>query len=382
MGTPLTLSGRRFNATYLFDTHGRDAEAMAQELCVEQTVEFPLDLIDRADILEQVVGRVVSATPVGPKKHEVVISFPMEIVGGELTQLLNVVFGNISLKSGIRLTGLDFPPEMTAAFAGPRFGRTGLRQQLWVPQRPLVASALKPMGLSARDLAQQATELALAGIDIIKDDHGLTDQVFCPYDERVTRCAEAVAEASAKTGHRTLYMPNITAAPQVLRQRAELAREVGAGGVVVAPGIAGFAAMSELAADDGLALPILSHPAWLGSHIGTPTTGLSHGVLFGTLMRLAGADAVIFPCFGGRFSLTHEECRQTGQATAVPLGRMRATFPVPAGGVTVERALDVANFYGNDVILLIAADLHRGPSGLVDTCRSLMDHVAGKPGNA
>ena len=382
MATPLTLSGQRFNATYLFDTHGRDATTMAQELCVEQTVEFPLELIDRQDLLEQVVGCVVSTTPVGPEKHEVVISFPMEIVGGELTQLLNVVFGNISFKSGIRLTGLELPPEMVAAFPGPRFGRTGLRQLLWVPQRPLVASALKPMGLSARDLAQQATELALGGIDIIKDDHGLADPVFCPYDERVKRCAEAVAEASAKTGHRTLYMPNITAAPRLLRQRAELAREVGAGGVVVAPGLTGFPVMSELAADDSLALPILCHPAWLGSHIRTPTTGLSHGLLFGTLMRLAGADAVIFPCFGGRFSLTRGECRQTSLATGAPLGRLRAMFPVPAGGVSVERAPEVVSFYGNDVILLIGADLRRGPSGVVDTCRSLMDRIDGRHSEA
>ena len=94
---------------------------------------------------------------------------------------------------------------------GPRFGRAGIRALLDVADRPLLGTALKPMGLSAADLADLAYQLALGGVDIIKEDHGLTDQPFAPFDERVPRCAEAVALANRQTGYRCLYVPNITA---------------------------------------------------------------------------------------------------------------------------------------------------------------------------
>ena len=74
-----------------------------------------------------------------------------------------------------------------------------------------------------------------------------------------------------------------------------------AGAVLMIPGITGFDSMVQLARDDAFALPILAHPALLGSHV---RAGFSHRVLFGTLCRLAGADASIFPNYGGRFGFS------------------------------------------------------------------------------
>ncbi|MCU0692720.1 MAG: RuBisCO large subunit C-terminal-like domain-containing protein, partial [Polyangiaceae bacterium] len=149
-------------------------------------------MIERRDILEGVVARVVSLSPLAEDFHEAVISFAVEIVGRELTQLLNVLFGNISLLPGIRLVDVRLGPSLLAQFAGPAFGRDGLRELLGVAERPLLATALKPMGLSAVELAEIAGQCATGGIDIIKDDHGLSDQLFCPFAERVKRCANAV----------------------------------------------------------------------------------------------------------------------------------------------------------------------------------------------
>ena len=86
---------------------------------------------------------------------------------------------------------------------------------------------------------------------------------------------------------------------------------------MMAPGLIGFDLMRELADDDTIALPILTHPALQGSFV-TSRNGISHGVMFGELARLAGADATIFPNFGGRFSFSREECMEivTGHAVA------------------------------------------------------------------
>ena len=133
---------------------------------------------------------------------------------------------------------------------GPRFGQAGLRALLGVPDRPLLCTAIKPMGLGPEALAELAYRLALGGIDLIKDDHGLADQPFCPFDERVPRCAAAVARANRETGRRVLYVPNVTAPALAISRRARLARDAGAGGLLFCPGLAGLDAMRALADDD------------------------------------------------------------------------------------------------------------------------------------
>ena len=49
---------------------------------------------------------------------------------------------------------------------------------------------------------------------------------------------------------------------------------------------------------------LLAHPALLGSLAVSPTSGIAPDVLYGSLLRLAGADAAIFPSSGGRFSFS------------------------------------------------------------------------------
>ena len=74
----------------------------------------------------------------------------------ELTQLLNVLYGNISLKKGFRLERIKDCLNLWNKFKGPRFGREGLRKLLGAPARPLLLRALKPLGLSATELAEMA----------------------------------------------------------------------------------------------------------------------------------------------------------------------------------------------------------------------------------
>ncbi len=124
-----------------------DARARARDICLEQTVEFPDELVPDGPIRDHVVGHVEQFEPLGTGVYQAVISFPVETAGDDLSQLLNVVLGNISLKPGIRAENLDLPPSLLDRFRGPRFGRTGLRELTGVAQRPLVSTALKPMGL-------------------------------------------------------------------------------------------------------------------------------------------------------------------------------------------------------------------------------------------
>jgi ribulose-bisphosphate carboxylase large chain len=367
--TPEALfSSDRFSVTYRLSGSEQEAYAKARDICIEQTVEFPGELVPAGIIRDHVFGRIESFDPFDDESFRVVISYAVEIAANELTQFLNVVFGNSSIKPGIRVEHLDLPESLLRSFKGPRFGREGLRKLLGIPKRPLLSTAIKPMGLSSTELADLAYQFALGGMDIIKDDHGLSDQRCSPFEERVGLCAKAVQRASEETGRQCLYVANITAPHAQVMKRARFAKDAGAGGLMVAPGLVGMDLMRELADDDSIALPILTHPALQGSFV-TSKNGISHGVIFGQLARLAGADATIFPNFGGRFSFSREECRDIVEGTSVPMGHIKSIFPAPGGGMSLDQVPDMLETYGHDLIFLIGGGLFRHSPDLVENCR-------------
>ncbi len=205
-------------------------------------------------------------------------------------------------------------------------------------------------------------------VDIIKDDHGISNQSFSPFAHRVECCVEAVRRANRETGGHAMYVPNITAPYGEVIQRAKLAKELGAGGLLIAPGLTGFDAMRMIAEDNSIALPIFSHPAFLGSYV-FGDNGISHGVLFALLMRLAGADATIYPNFGGRFSFTRQQCEEIAEYCHIPMGDLKPIFPCPAGGMSLTSIPASLQMYGRDVVFLVGGGLFRHGPDLVENCR-------------
>jgi ribulose-bisphosphate carboxylase large chain len=78
--------------------------------------------------------------------------------------------------------------------------------------------------------------------------------------------------------------------------------------------------MRSLAEDEEVNLPIISHPAFLGTMVTSPENGFSHAVIFGQLQRLAGADISIYPNYGGRFGFTRAECESISKSCRTPMG--------------------------------------------------------------
>ena len=76
--------------------------------------------------------------------------------------------------------------------------------------------------------------LARGGIDIIKDDHGLADQVYSPFAARVRACAAAVREANKAGGGHAVYVPSLSGDLDQLRRQISLAKEEGLDAVLVA----------------------------------------------------------------------------------------------------------------------------------------------------
>lgn len=395
--TSLTLSGDRFTVVYrLTGADEAEAHAKIKGICLEQTVELPEELLPADDIRAEVVGRLESlhllAHPENfspslgdwgteeikqnPLHFEAAISYAVETTGFELPHLLNVVFGNSSMQPHIRVERLELPASLLQTFMGPRFGQAGLRALTQAYGRPLLCTALKPMGLSAKNLAHLASQFALGGIDLIKDDHGLANQPFHPFHERVRGCAEAVNEANQKTGYHCLYVPNITAPAHQIVERAYYAKEAGAGGVMIVPGLVGLDWLRLLAEDDNFGLPVISHPAYWGTYVTSPHQGVAHRVTYGQWPRLAGADATIFVNYGGRFSFTKEDCRGIVAGAGQPMGHLKPIFPIPAGGMTLDRLSEMVQFYGQDVIFLIAGGLYSYGPDLRASCQQFREQVS------
>lgn len=364
-----SLSGERFRVRYLLTGSAEETRAKAQDICIEQTVEFPADLVPDGDIRDHIVGQLEQFEQLGDRRFAATISYAIEIAGTGLPQLLNVIFGNTSLLPGIRVERLDLPDSLLAFYKGSRFGLKGLREILKVPDRPLLCTAAKPMGLSAQHLADIAYQCALGGLDIIKDDHSIIDQTFSPFAERVERCAEAVQRANRQTGLNCLYAANVTAPAHLIVERALFARQAGASAFVLSPMLVGFDAMRQLAENDRLGLPILSHPTFGGGFVSHPDSGFSHYVFYGQIHRLAGADASIYVSYGGRFPVSREDCRDAMRGCYEPMGHLKPICPTPGGGMTLPRIPELREFYGREVMFLVGGDLHKAGDNLVENAR-------------
>ena len=337
------------HVTYRIAASADTIAARAEALAREQSVECPVAAVTDRRVREAVMGQVLHLAPDGPSHFRAVIALALETVGDDAGQLLNMWFGNVSLQPDVCLVDVRWPDGLPA-LPGPRFGVAGVRERLGVPHGVITCTALKPVGSSVAALAALAGQQARAGFHLIKDDHGLADPVSAPFAERVPAIQAAVDAANRETGGRCVYAPNLNGGPRAVQDQLALCREVGVGAVMLCPLVLGVSQVAELV-HDALGVPVLAHPA-LGGHL-----RIDPAVLFGTLFRLIGADMVIFPNHGGRFSYDVVTCQRIAAALAAPLGGHRPALPVPAGGMTPARVGEMCASYGEDVVLLVGGAL-------------------------
>jgi ribulose-bisphosphate carboxylase large chain len=359
---------RWIQATYRVQAPASAIEARAQAIALEQSIELPLNAVRDPRVLSDVVARVADIVPAGPETFAVTLQLAAETTGFEAGQLLNMLFGNTSLQDDVALVDVAMPAAFTARFGGPRFGIDGIREIAGVHGRPLTCSALKPLGLDPGQYAAIARTFVRAGIDVIKDDHGLADQAIAPFTARVREVQRAVDAVNREIGAHCIYAPSVTGSYDRICEQVAEARSRGVRMLLIAPMVTGVAALSALARD--AAIPIIAHPALAGSmRIAAP-------LLLGKLFRLFGADATIFPNAGGRFGYGPEICAGIGDAARVPWQHLAPTLPVPAGGMSVERVSEMVERFGDDAMLLIGGNLLTAGDQLLSRCRAFVDAVS------
>ncbi len=328
---------------------------------------MPLSAIDDPFVRTEIVGQVEAIAPKENGEFEVRIALASESVGDDPGQLLNMLFGNSSLHEDVTLYDVELPCGLEQRLGGPRHGLHGLRRRAGAGTRALTCATLKPQGLSAQRLADLARRYALGGIDFIKDDHGLADQAYAPFETRVAAIAETLRKTERPSGP-ARYIPSLSGDLETMRRQTSTAMAVGLDVVMVVPMIAGLSNFHRLVREHPQ-IAFVAHPGMAGA------ARIAPALLLGKLFRVLGADAVIFPNYGGRFGYSPDTCRALAREALVSRDHLKPCVPVPAGGMQTGRVTGMLDFYGSAVMLLIGGALLEAGARLTEATTAFVEQV-------
>lgn len=316
--------------------------------------------------MEKHLGKVLSVTVHEPENAlpgeryaDMRIAYPDINFSRDLPALLVTVFGKLSMDGKIKLMDLDVSEDFASAFPGPKFGLNGVRDLLGVHDRPLLMSIFKSVvGYDLANLQDQFYKQALGGVDLIKDDEILFENPLTPLEKRVEACLDAARRAEAETGQKLLYAVNLTGPTSALAANARKAIDAGANALLFNVLAYGYDVLHELSSDKSINIPIAAHPAMAGAMYPSPHYGISASLLLGKLMRLAGADLVLFPSPYGSVVMPKEENLAVKEALLAPLHGLRTSFPVPSAGIHPGLVPLILKDFGTDVVVNAGGGIH------------------------
>jgi 3-oxoisoapionate-4-phosphate transcarboxylase/hydrolase len=373
------------SASYWIETYG-DVEAAAQAAVNEQSTgtftRVPLDTDELRARHRAVVREIVPAEPSDldplpgalrppgtPRRAAIVtIDYPMANVGTSLPNLLATVAGNafeLPDFAAIRLLDVELPEEWKAAYPGPQFGIAGTRLLAERASGPLIGAVMKPnIGLRPPELQDPVYDLAVSGIDFIKDDELLGNPPYCPLEERVPAVIAAIERAADETGKRTLYMFNITDDIGALRGHHDVVADAGACAMV----LAGLAYIRKHAS-----VPIHGHRAMFAGSSRHPSLGVGF-IAFQKLARLAGADHLHVGGFSSKFFESNESVAASVRAVQASLLGGYSCFPVLSSKQWAGTAAITYATVGNcDLMIAAGGGIIGHPDGSAAGVQSMRD---------
>ncbi|MFD0958867.1 2,3-diketo-5-methylthiopentyl-1-phosphate enolase [Paenibacillus chungangensis] len=346
----------------------KKAHSIAVGLTVGSWTELPQA---KKEEMEKHLGKVVSvavhepddALP-GSRYADIAIAYPDLNFSRDLPALLVTVFGKLSMDGRIKLMDLDVSESFASAFPGPKFGLQGVRQLLGVHDRPLLMSIFKSVvGHDLANLKEQFYRQAMGGVDLIKDDEILFENPLTPLEKRVETCMAAARQAEEQTGQKLLYAVNLTGPTSRLADNARRAIAAGANALLFNVLAYGYDVLHELSSDPSISVPIAAHPAMAGAIYPSPHYGMSASLLLGKLMRLSGADLVLFPSPYGSVVMPKAENLAIKEALLQPLHNLRTSLPVPSAGIHPGLVPLILQDFGHEVVVNAGGGIHGHPMG-------------------
>lgn len=377
----------RVEATYLMETPysvHHAAEVMAGEQSTGTFVSVPGETETirerhRAEII-RIRERGTSPTPALPgsklptndqgsvvyTQAEVVISFPLHNFGPSIPNLLATVGGNayeLQELSGLRLMDLELPASFAARYPGPQFGVDGTRALTGVYDRPIVGTIIKPsVGLGPDELRLLVRELALAGLDFVKDDELNGNPPYFPLHERVPVVMEEIERVAQQTGKKMMYAFNITDDIENLIRHHDLVAKAGGNCIMVSINSIGLAGVAYLR--QHASLPIHGHRNQWGAMTRCPQLGMEFRA-YQKLCRLAGVDHLHTNGLDNKFFESDESVVKSVRDCCSPLFGGYAVMPVLSSGQWAGSAIETYQRVGTvDLMHLAGGGIMAHPGGV------------------
>ncbi len=310
--------------------------------------------------------------------NNITIAYPLEMfVDNSVPQILSDVAGNIlGMKEvdNLRLNRIDFPDAYLKTFKGPAYGMKGVRKLIGTDTsgRPHVGTIVKPkIGLDPKETAKVAYEAYYGGCDFVKDDENLTDQRFCPFEERVVRVLDALDKAQEETGEKKAYAANVTG-PKMIEQ-AQFVKDHGGNCAMIDIIAAGYYALQQLR-DADLGLFLHGHRAMHAAITRNPRHGVSMGVL-ALLSRMAGIDQLHIGTAIGKMEGDTEEVLDNKEQLDRPLAGHAESFSVCSGGLHPGHVATLVDIIGKDIVIQAGGGIHGHPDGTIAGARALRQAV-------
>lgn len=375
-------------ATYYVELkHNENIVKKASAFAVGQTLGtwIPVPGIDDA-MREKHMGKVINIYDIPPtdlesndnderKKYLIQIAFPVENFGNQFPMMLTTLIGNdASTSIQTKLVDLQFPKKFADGFHGPKYGIEGIRKLTKVENRPLLLNMIKPCtGITPEVGAGIFYETASGGVDLIKDDELLGNPAFSEVSERVKEYKKAARRAYEETGHKTLYVANITDRIGNMVKNAKNAADLGADAIMVNYSVVGFDVLNYIA--HTVDLPILGHYAGAGLFYESGFSGISSHLVTGKFPRLAGADMVIINTPYGGSNLKYQKYLSTVHQLTLPFYSLKPTFPAVGGGVHPGMVEQYMDDLGNDIILASGGAIQGHPKGAAAGAKAMRQAI-------
>ena len=369
-----------------FVTYGIGYEAIldkAGAFAVGQTVGTWVKVPGVSEkMVERYQGRVLSVYQAGLDAegacaHFVLrVAFPVANFGNSLTMLLTALLGNdVSTALRARLVDIELLGNAVDSFSGPQMGIAELRRLTGVTDRPLVLNMIKPCaGFTPQEGATFFHEVAMGGVDMIKDDELLASPAYNEVGARYRAYVAAATDVFERTGHQPLYLPNLSGTPSHLMESARALVEAGGKACLVNFVFGGPDALRELCDAFGDKLFIMAHYAGVGA-LGAYDCGVENAVFLGTLPRLAGAHAVMTMAPPPDNPRALYDFRRTVQAQRLPMGNIAPLVTTVGGGVTPISQACMQRELGQDTIIGIGGAIQGHPMGATAGAQAAMAAV-------
>jgi 2,3-diketo-5-methylthiopentyl-1-phosphate enolase len=335
---------------------------------------------------EKHMGRVVNIIDVPPSDLSgqtdtdpsaclIQIAYPPVNFGAQFPMMLTTLLGNdASTSVQAKLVDLQLPESFVSEFQGPASGVEGLRKLTGVEKRPLILNMIKPCtGFTPNVGAKIFYETALGGVDFIKDDELLGNPDFCRNIDRVKLYREAADAAYEKTGHRTIYIVNITDRADRVLEHAKRVVEAGAEAVMLNYATVGYSVFRSVA--ESIPVPILGHYAGSGMFYEGAKSGMSFPLACGKFPRLAGADIAMMNTPYGGYPLKYQKYMQAAHELSLPYYSLKPTMPSLGGGVHPGIAERYIKDLGTDIILAPGGSVQGHPMGAAAGVRAMLQSI-------